>query len=106
MTKRRLPVTPDEDRKQRGLSLSPRLAGPLVCTLSHCSHVRLSVTLWTVARQAPLSMGFSRQEYWSGLPCPSPGDLPQPGIEPVSHLLHWQAATLPLVPPGKPLLGH
>jgi len=40
--------------------------------------------LWTVACQAPLSMGFSRQEYWSGLPCPSPGDLPGPGIEPVS----------------------
>ena len=40
--------------------------------------------LWTVARQAPLSMGFSRQEYWSGLPFPSPGDLPEPGIEPAS----------------------
>ena len=40
--------------------------------------------LWTVARQAPLSMGFSRQEYWSGLPCPPPGDLPDPGIEPAS----------------------
>ena len=42
------------------------------------------VTLWTVAHQAPLSMGFSRQEYWSELPCPPPGDLPDPGIEPVS----------------------
>ena len=41
-------------------------------------------TLWTVAHQAPLSMGFSRQEYWSGLPCPPPGDLPHPGIEPAS----------------------
>ena len=41
------------------------------------------VTLWTIARQAPLSMGFSRQEYWSGLPCRPPGDLPNPGIEPV-----------------------
>ena len=40
------------------------------------------MTLWTVAHQAPLSMGFSRQEYWSGLPCPPPGDLPIPGIEP------------------------
>ena len=47
------------------------------------SHVLLFVTLWIVARQAPLSMGFSRQEYWSGLPFPSPGDLPDPGIEPV-----------------------
>ena len=46
------------------------------------SHVQVLVTLWTVARQAPLSMGFSRQEYWSGLPCPPPGDLPDAGIEP------------------------
>ena len=45
--------------------------------------VQLFATPWTVARQAPLSMGFSRQEYWSGLPCP-PGDLPDPGIEPAS----------------------
>ena len=45
-----------------------------------------SVTPWTVARQAPLSMGFSRQEYWSGLPCPPPGDLLNPGIEPVSSI--------------------
>ena len=44
-------------------------------------------------------MGFSRQEYWSGLPCPPPGDLPNPGIK--SHLLHWQAGSLPLAPPGK-----
>ena len=42
------------------------------------------MTLWTVARQAPLSMGVSRQEYWSGLPCPPPGDLPDPGIKPAS----------------------
>ena len=46
------------------------------------SHVRLFATSWTVAHQAPPSMGFSRQEYWSGLPFPSPGDLPDPGIEP------------------------
>ena len=53
-----------------------------------CAHL-LSLTLvipWTVARQAPLSMGFSRQEYWSGLPFPSPGDLPNPGIEPRSQI--------------------
>ena len=56
----------------------------LKCMLSHFSHVRLFVTPWTVAHQAPLSMGFSRQEYWSGLPCPPPGDLPNPGIEPTS----------------------
>ena len=42
------------------------------------------MTLWTVAHQAPLSMGFSRQEYWSGLPCPSPGDLPNAGFKPTS----------------------
>ena len=52
--------------------------------LSPFSHVGLFVTLWTVARQAPLSMGFSRQEWWSGLPCPPPGHLPDPGIEPAS----------------------
>ena len=48
------------------------------------SRVRLFVTPWTVARQAPLSMGFSRHEDWSGLPFPSPGDLPNPGVEPAS----------------------
>ena len=57
--------------------------------------------LWTVAHQAPPSTGFSRQEYWSGLPFPSPGDLPYPGIEPRSPTL--QADTLTSVPPGKPL---
>ena len=51
--------------------------------LSRFSHVRLFMTPWPVARQPPLSMGFSRQEYWSGLPCPPPGDLPDPGIKPV-----------------------
>ena len=49
-----------------------------VSMLSHFIHVQLFATPWTVARQAPLSMGFSRQEYWSGLPCPSLGDLPNP----------------------------
>ena len=52
------------------------------CVLS--SHVGLFETPWTKAHQAPLSMGFSSQEYWSGLPCPSAGDLPDPGIEPTS----------------------
>ena len=58
------------------------------------SHVRLFATLWTVAHQAPPSMGFSRQEYWSGLPFPSPGDLPNPGIEPQSPTLQADALTL------------
>ena len=52
--------------------------------LSRFSGFQFFVALWTVALQAPLSMGFSRQEYWSGLPFPPPGDLPDPGIEPVS----------------------
>ena len=54
------------------------------CVLSCYSHVQLFATLWTVACQARLSMEFSRQEYWSGLPFPSPGDLPDPGMEPAS----------------------
>ena len=55
-----------------------------VCVLSHFSHVPLFATQWTLAQQAPLSMGFSRQEYCSGLPCPPPRDLLIPGMEPVS----------------------
>ena len=69
--------------------------------LSHFSCVWLFATLWTIACQAPLSMGFSRQEYWSALPCPPPGDLPNPGLKPAS-LMHWQVGSLPLAPPGKP----
>ena len=58
---------------------------PGVLTWLSCfSCVQLFDTPWTVAKQAPLSMGFSRQEYWSGLPFPSPGDLPDPGMEPTS----------------------
>ena len=60
------------------------------------------MTPWTIAHQAPLSIGFSRQEYWSGLPCPSPRDLPDPGIEPESPAL--QSDYLPSEPPGKPLV--
>ena len=74
-----------------------------VCVLSPISHVRLFATLQTVSCQAPLLMEFSRQEYWSGLPCPPPGDLPDPGVEPESLTSPaWQAGSLPLVPPGKP----
>ena len=64
------------------------------------SCVQLFMTPWTVAYQAPQSMEFSRQEYWSGLPFPSPGDLPSPGIEPGSPAL--QADTSSSQPPGKP----
>ena len=65
------------------------------------SHARLFVTPWTVAYQVPLSMGFSRQEYWSGLPSPSPGDLPNSGIEPRSPTLQVDALTSD--PPGNTL---
>ena len=71
----------------------------VLCLLSHC-HVRCSVTPWTVAHQAPLSMGVSRQESWSGLPCPPPRDLPDLGIKPRSPTL--QADSLQSEPPGKP----
>ena len=57
----------------------------VLCAQSLC-WVQLFVTPWPVALQAPLSMGFSRQESWSGLPFPPPGDLPDPGTEPVSHV--------------------
>ena len=52
--------------------------------LSHFSHIQLFASVWTVTHQSPLPMGFSRQEYWSGLPRPPPGDLPDPGIDPTS----------------------
>ena len=68
------------------------------------SHVQLFVILWTVAHQAPLSMGFSRQEYWSGLPCLPPGHLPNPGIKPEFPVAPpLQVEFLPTEPPGKPL---
>ena len=65
------------------------------------SRVPVFVTPWTVAHQAPLSMRFSRQEYWSGLPFPSPGDLPDPRIEPMSPALAGRFFTT--APPGKPV---
>ena len=66
------------------------------------SCVQLFVTPWTVARQAPLSLGFPRQEYWSGLPFPSPGDLPEPGIKPEAPAL--AADSLPLSHQGSPCM--
>ena len=66
------------------------------CVLNHFSLIRLCTTLWTAAHQAPLSMGFSRQEYQSGLLCPSPGDLLTQVLNPsLLYLLHWQAGSLP-----------
>ena len=67
------------------------------------SRVHLFTTPWTVAHKAPLSLGFSRQEYWSGLPFPSPGDLPNPGIKPRSPAL--QADALTSEPLGSPEEG-
>ena len=77
-----------------------------VCACCVLSRVRLFTTLWTVAHQTPLSMGLPRQEYWNGLPFPSPGHLPDPGIEPVSPAspaLAGQSFTTE--PPGKLLTG-
>ena len=77
----------------------------LLYMLSCFSRAWLSATLWTVAHQAPLSMGFSRQEYWSGLPCLPPQDLPHPGIEPTSLTTPaLQADSLPLSHWGRPLV--
>ena len=74
-----------------------------LCTLSSLSHVRLFATPWTVVHQAPLSVGFSRQEYWSGLPCLPPGNLPDPEIEPTSLMApELEMGSLPLAPPGNP----
>ena len=80
--------------------MSSRFVHVVKLKVKSLSHVRLSAAPWTVALQAPPSMGFSRHEYWSGLPFPSPGDLPDPGIEPRSPTL--QADALTSEPPGKP----
>ena len=80
---------------------------PPLTEISQCrivSPVGVFATPWTVAYQASLSMGFSRQEYLSGVPFPSPGDVPNPGIEPGSPAL--QADALLSDPPGKPLLEY
>ena len=81
------------------------------------SHVPLCVTPWTVAHQAPLCLGFSRQEYWSGLPCLPPRDLPDPGIEPALLLSHalaggffttsttWEVTLLPQGPSKRQVTG-
>ena len=112
-----LPCPPPGDLLDLGIklasSMSPAVAGGFFTTsakivkVKSFSRVRLFVTPWTVAYQAPQSMEFSRQEYWNGLPCPPPGDLLDLGIE--LHLLHflqWQADSLPSEPPGKPVTPH
>ena len=75
-----------------------------VCVCYSLSHVQLFASLWTVTLHAPLYMGFSRQEYWSGLPLTSPGDLLDPRIEPGSLTL--QADSLLSEPPWKPIYAH
>ena len=112
-----LPSPPPGDLMDPGIKpssfTSPALAGRFFfffffffTTSAHLevkslSHFQLFATPWTVAYQAPPSMGFSRQKYWSGLPFPSPGNLPDPGMEPGSPAL--QADALPSEPPGSPL---
>ena len=90
------------------LSLSSKYSYPHPCppaAVSLCAKSLqscLTATLWIMAHQAPLSMAFSRQEYWSGLLFPPPGDHPNPEIKPASLTSpHWQAGSLPLMPPGK-----
>ena len=88
-----------------GKSLNP--SAPHCSQMSCCCCLVVSnsfATPWTVARQLPLSMGFLRQEYWGGLPFPSPGDLPDLGIEPVSPA--WQGDSLLIQPPRKPRTEH
>ena len=82
-----VPITSWKENRKVWANLAGQL---LLCCgfcchkLSRFHHVQLFVTFWIVACQAAVSMGFTKQEYWSGLPCPAPGDLPGPGIEPVS----------------------
>ena len=77
-------VTKGEGRGRENRSFGLKLH--TACVLSHISRVWLFVTLWTLVRQALLSIEFSRKEYWSGLPCPPPGDIPHSGIEPASFI--------------------
>ena len=85
--------------KLRTLRLSCTFSSLHACMLSCFSHVQLFATLWTVAHKAPLSMGFPSQEYWSGLPCPPPGDLPDQGLNSyLLRLLDWHVNSLPVAP--------
>ena len=89
------------EKKLFGMNKKTRIAlAQTLMKVKSLSCVRLFATPWTVAYEAPRSVGFSRQEYWSGLPFPSPGDLPNPGIEPGSPALQTDA--LPSEPLGKP----
>ena len=76
------------------------------CLLSHLGTANSFANMWTLARQAPLSMGFPRQEYWSGLPSPSPGHLPDPGIKPSSPVSLLADRFFTTEPSGKPRCNH
>ena len=96
------------ERRKEGIKGNRKIKGSMhqsmvpECRLSGFSSIWILVTLGTAVCQAPLSMGFSRQEYWSGLPCPPPGELPDAGIEHTSLcLMHWQAGSLPPAPPRR-----
>ena len=95
------PTTLNEAKKKKKKKIpgGREYTSSFFCVPSCFSCVQLLATPWTVAHQAPLSLEFSRQEYWSGLPCPPPGDLSNPGIEPRSPAL--QADSLPSEPPRK-----
>ena len=78
-------------------ALKPALGSTRLCVLSRFSQVQFFATPWTIGHQAPVSMGFSRREYWSGLPFPPPGNLPDPGFKPASFKSPaLQADSLPL----------
>ena len=91
----------DEEFQAEGHFIGSRSMCSFVCVFESLSQVQLLVTLCTVARQASLPMEFSRQEYWSGLPFPLPGVLPNPGMETASPTS--QAGSLPSEPSGSPI---
>ena len=95
-------VSVQERKNERKLS-NDMISVKMSAVLSHFSHVWLFVTPWTIADQTLLSVGFSRQEYWNGLPFPSPGDLPDRGIKPTSPALAGGFFTTE--PPGKPAMS-
>ena len=78
-------VKEEKDIDSREMGSTQEVQKDFYAVLQHFSCVQFFLTPWTVACQAPLSMRFSRQEYWSGLPCPPAGDFPAPGIKPMSH---------------------
>ena len=92
--------------KMQKMMKKVKIIGCCAVVFSRFSCVQLFETPWTAAHQAPLSMTFSRQEYWSGFPCPSPGHLPHPGIKPTSCISCLASRFFPAEPPGKPHKSH